>query len=270
MNEFEAAAARDAAAAPCKVPQWGTSVGVVDLSPFGSPASIGATPARLTSMKAAPRGASTASNDDDDASDNASVRDQRTGFVDAAQLHKTLKQMQEMAEENRKLQQFLSEYRMDAEKLAKLEEENQALRGVTRQLEQELQDIKVNALPRTGAELEMFKNAVHVPAVARSVCSNDESVVLGPSTASLDGANPGARVARQNVFKSLLAHLGASGPSTGTSQPATPRSVGASGGGASVDGATVAKQRKQPRPEEAAALGQAVYQLLDSWGGRMM
>ncbi|EFJ49442.1 hypothetical protein VOLCADRAFT_117238 [Volvox carteri f. nagariensis] len=192
------------------------------------------------------------------------------------QLQKTLKQMQEMAEENRKLSVFLAEYKADAEKLSRLEEENRALRGVTRQLEVELQDLKTNTMPRTGAELEMFKNSVRVPAVARSVCSNDETIALGVSTASVDGINPDARVRRSNVFRQLLSALQGNSSSTHTSQPTSPRGgtsanvisrgVGASGAG----GGTSSRQRRQPGPEEAAVIGHAVYQLLDQFGGRMM
>lgn len=50
-------------------------------------------------------------------SDNASVRDQRQGAVDAAALQKMLRQMQEMADENRKLSAFLAEHKASTEKV---------------------------------------------------------------------------------------------------------------------------------------------------------
>ncbi|GLC47978.1 hypothetical protein PLESTB_000045900 [Pleodorina starrii] len=243
----------------------------VDLSPFGSP--VGNTPVRLPPAHRADRMRARAESDADDQSDNASVRDQRQNLVDASQLQKTLKQMQEMAEENRKLSVFLAEYKADADKLSRLEQENRALRDVTRQLEVELQDLKTNTLPRTGAELEMFKNAVRVPAAARSVCSNDETIALGASTASVDGVIPDARVRRNSVFKQLLATLQGTA-STDVSQPTTPRGsvagvgVAPRGGGGGTAGSS--RQRRQPGPEEAAVIGQAVYQLLDQFGGRML
>ncbi|PNW72187.1 hypothetical protein CHLRE_16g678650v5 [Chlamydomonas reinhardtii] len=245
----------------------------VDLSPFGSP--VGGTPARIAAAQGKIAAARCAESDIDDAgSDNASVRDQRQGAVDAAALQKMLRQMQEMADENRKLSAFLAEHKASTEKLLKLEQENQALRDVTNQLEDELKEIKTvtaAALPRTGAELEAFKrNVSRVPNVARSVCSNDETVVLGISTASVD---EGARMQRTNVFKTLLANLSNIGgtPSAGNSVATTPR--GSTGGAGSqplqpVGGSS--RGRRGPAPEEAAAIGQAVYQLLDQFGGRMM
>lgn len=91
---------------------------------------------------------------------------------------------------------------------------------------------------------------------------------------------------RTNVLKQLLAsmtNLTTTAPSTAASTPRnslppTPRgtgssaaaaaagSSGAGGAGAKLSGA---KGRK-PAPAEAAALGQAVYQLLDTFGGGMM
>ncbi|KAG2501625.1 hypothetical protein HYH03_000130 [Edaphochlamys debaryana] len=239
---------------------------IPDLSPFGSP--VGGTPLRIGKEKASRQPPSEP--DTDDQSDNASVKDQRHSLLDAAQLHRTLKQMQELAEENRKLSQFLTEYKADADKLSKLEEENRALRDVTRNLEQELQEIKSATLPRTGAELEMFKQGIRVPSTARSVCSNDETVIgVGISTASLDEVKPAERLQRVSVFKQLLQTLGA--PSGNSSAATTPR---ASGGGALTPrgstGGAGSRQRTKPAPEEAAAIGQAVYQLLDQFGGRLM
>ncbi|GIL79877.1 hypothetical protein Vretimale_12497 [Volvox reticuliferus] len=267
----EAAAAPTPAVTPVTAtPQVSHSGTIgVDLSPFGSP--VSSTPVHVPPVRKVEnmRPGQFADNDADDQSDNASVRDQRhVNLVDATLLQKTLKQMQEMAEENRKLSAFLAEFKADAEKLSRLEEENRALRGVTRQLEVELQDLKTITMPRTGAELEMFKSAVSVPAIARSVCSNDETIGLGASTASVDMVNPDARVRRNNVFKQLLATLQGSA-SAGASQPETPRTSGGSTASATAR-ANSRQQRRQPLPEEAAVIGQAVYQLLDQFGGRMM
>ncbi|GIL52725.1 hypothetical protein Vafri_8513, partial [Volvox africanus] len=242
----------------------------VDLSAFGSPVGIvsGRQPPALKAEKVLSGGLA-ADHDVVDQSDNTSVRDQRqVNVVDSAQLQKALKQMQEMAEENRKLSAFLAEFKADTEKLSRLEEENRALRDVTRQLEVELQDLKTNTMPRTGAELEVFKSAISMPTMARSVCSNDDTMDLGVSTASVDMVNPNTRVRRHNVFKQLLATLQGSA-SLGASQPETPRP---SGGPAAIAAsrANSQQQRRQPGPEEAVVIGQAVYQLLDQFGGRMM
>ncbi|PNH08083.1 hypothetical protein TSOC_005393 [Tetrabaena socialis] len=237
-----------------------SAVAAVDLSPFGSP--VGITPARLEKQGEYSIPTRMAL-DEDEQSDNASVRDQRSSTVDAAQLHKTLKDMQAMTEENRKLSAFMAEYKADAQKLSKLEEENQALRGVTQQLEQEIQDLKANTLPRTGAELEVFKNSVRMPAaVARSVCSNDDdSVCL--ATASLDGARLDTRASRSNLLKQLMANL--RGFNAGASQPTTPR--GSNGGG----GASSTERGSRSHSEETAAVGQAIFQLMDHFSvGRMM
>ncbi|KAG2434030.1 hypothetical protein HXX76_007759 [Chlamydomonas incerta] len=265
-----------AARATSGLPQQPASCQPVDMSPFGSP--VSGTPARIAAAQGKAAVARRAESDVDDAgSDNASVRDQRQGAVDAAALQKMLRQMQEMADENRKLSCFLAEHKASTEKLLKLEQENAALRDVTSQLEEELKEIKTvtaAALPRTGAELEAFKrNVSRLPNVARSVCSNDEaSVVLGVSTASVD---EGARMQRTNVFKTLLANLSNIGgtPSAGNSVATTPRgSTGGAGAGSQplqpVGGNS--RGRRGPAPEEAAAIGQAVYQLLDQFGGRMM
>ncbi|KAG2453837.1 hypothetical protein HYH02_002044 [Chlamydomonas schloesseri] len=265
-------AARACSGLPSQAPASGLPV---DLSPFGSP--VGGTPARIAAAQGKTGAARRAESDVDDAgSDNASVRDQRQGAADAAALQKMLRQMQEMAEENRKLSVFLAEHKASTEKLLKLEQENAALRDVTSQLEEELKEIKsvtAAALPRTGAELEAFKrNVSRVPNVARSVCSNDETVVLGMgvSTASVD---EGTRVQRANVFKTLLANLTNMGgtPSAGNSVATTPRgSAGGAGAGQPLQpvGGT-SRNRRGPAPEEAAAIGQAVFHLLDQFGGRM-
>lgn len=267
----------------------------VDLSPFGSP--VGSTPVKVltgtrrdqlksASVSSTPSKLRTTSVDDDDRSDRDSLRDQRQAqLVDPAQLKATLKQMQDMQEENKKLQAFLAEFKADTEKISKLERENQELRSVTRVLEQELTEIKAAARPlvSSGAELESFKSSIHVPTVARSTCSHDDA--LGLSSASVDG-NMDATRRRTNVLKQLLAsmtNLTTTAPSTAASTPRnslppTPRgtgssaaaaaagSSGAGGAGAKLSGA---KGRK-PAPAEAAALGQAVYQLLDTFGGGMM
>lgn len=73
---------------------------------------------------------------------------------------------------------------------------------------------------------------------------------------------------RTNVFKTLLANLSNIGgtPSAGNSVATTPR--GSTGGAGSqplqpVGGSS--RGRRGPAPEEAAAIGQAVYQLV-RWG----
>jgi hypothetical protein len=51
--------------------------------------------------------------------------------------------------------------------------------------------LSVTEAPSPTPTPQVFKNAIRVPTIARSVCSNDETIGLGVSTASVDGVNPG-------------------------------------------------------------------------------